>query len=229
MALTKLFWVTTPIHTEDWFVVSSSKRSAQKYHENSEGFNPNFAQAEEIAEIPEDIRVKNKVSRRIALNPRHQLIKDLGGNFISESFPRVVNFFGRVFKEGDFKEVILLDTLGHEEGVYVFNQIGTDRFKIGHTNSLKTRFKNALTFNPDSLRIILFMKTTQYKSLEKHLHEVFGPNRGLGEWFYLDKEKLSHLLYILTYIQENAIKNTFTLYNFYPEIYFPEYFLEMDW
>jgi hypothetical protein len=35
----KMYWVITLNHEEDWFVFAASKRSAERFHEDFEGYN----------------------------------------------------------------------------------------------------------------------------------------------------------------------------------------------
>jgi hypothetical protein len=41
-----LYWVTTPDHSEDWFILARTRRSAAKFHDSYEGYDDNYATAE---------------------------------------------------------------------------------------------------------------------------------------------------------------------------------------
>jgi hypothetical protein len=40
-----LYWVTTPDRDEDWFILAKTRRSAERFHERYEGYNPGDATA----------------------------------------------------------------------------------------------------------------------------------------------------------------------------------------
>jgi hypothetical protein len=95
----KLYWVTTADHDEDWFIVANSKKEASRLHEESEGYNPGDAFAEEIMEIPDDIPAKTGW-------PSDNLLLSLGASFIRVQTPRVVKIGERQFCEGLLEETI---------------------------------------------------------------------------------------------------------------------------
>jgi len=64
-----LYWVSTRDHDEDWFIFAKTARSAEKYHEDYEGYDPRDATAEQILQLE-----PGKVSGSI---PRHAQIEDL--------------------------------------------------------------------------------------------------------------------------------------------------------
>lgn len=50
----KLYWCSTGDHDEDWFMVARNSRQAASLHANWEGYDPGDAQAEFVAEIPDE-------------------------------------------------------------------------------------------------------------------------------------------------------------------------------
>ena len=93
--LLKLWWVETDDHSEDWFIVAESMEEAAKLHEEGEGFDYGCAYAEFVVEIPDSISVEPGW-------PSHELIIEVGGIFINEEQPRIVDFNGRQYKQGEF-------------------------------------------------------------------------------------------------------------------------------
>jgi hypothetical protein len=89
----KLYWVTTPDHDEDWFIVASSSQAASNAHENSEGYNPGEVAAEAILDIPELVSAETGW-------PSEELLPSLGAEFLHDDQPRVVEIAGRTFCEG---------------------------------------------------------------------------------------------------------------------------------
>jgi hypothetical protein len=52
----KLYWVTTDDHAEDWFWVARTKRDAERYHSQAEGYDdPDAAEAELVCRIPDEL------------------------------------------------------------------------------------------------------------------------------------------------------------------------------
>ena len=111
----KLYWVTTPDHDEDWFIVASSLEEAAKYHENLEGYDDGEAEAEEIMDIPKHISAKVGW-------PPEELLLSLGATFLNgEDKPRVVKIGGRTFCEG------LLESFINELTDDIFEKKNGDR------------------------------------------------------------------------------------------------------
>ena len=70
-----LYWVTTPDHDEDCFIVASNIRSARAYHESYEGYNSGDAEAELLfhhIDIPSGPDCP-------PFHPRLDLLESLGG------------------------------------------------------------------------------------------------------------------------------------------------------
>lgn len=187
----KLFWVSTKIGTENWFVIASNKMKAERYFENYEGFDTGDAKAAQIAEIPANILEKQNVSKE--QHPRLELLIDLGGKVHSDKVPRIVNFNGKVYTEGHLTYFSIFQQSKNKCGVYIIRIQNTDHFKIGITNDLKKRMSNFATGNPQNLKIEYFVATKHYKSLEKHFHEIFKENRTKGEWFNFNETEFRDL------------------------------------
>lgn len=198
----KLYWATTRNGYEDWFIVAENKQAAEQHHELAEGFGEGDATAKLVCDIPNNLIQKYKLEE--AKWPSHKLIRELGGKIITESCPRRVNFNGKIYKEGNFTEAMFLDYIQNIKGVYVVNEQGTDKYKIGKTKDLRQRLKAFLTTNSNNIKIVFFVETNHYQSLETHLHDLFKMERIGGEWFLLDDEKLANLKNCLAYLNTRA-------------------------
>lgn len=95
----KLYWVTTDDHCEDWFIVSHSPGAAARFHESAEGYDRGEAHAEEIMPIPSDFHP-------VSGWPSDELIRDLGGVFVSEEHPRIVLINNKKYCEGLLEAII---------------------------------------------------------------------------------------------------------------------------
>ncbi len=109
-------------------------------------------------------------------------------------------------------EPIFFNEIGGEKGVYVIKMQNTEKYKIGKTIDLKRRLKQFSTGNPENIKITYFIATEHYKSLEKHLHEVFNDSRISGEWFSFNEERLQELESHLSLLQSDQSK-AFKVYN----------------
>ena len=89
----KLYWVTTEDHHEDWFIIASSKKQASKLHEEMEGYDFGSARSQEILSIPDNISVE-------AGWPSKETLLSVGGVFIKEDEPRIIEINGKYFTEG---------------------------------------------------------------------------------------------------------------------------------
>jgi hypothetical protein len=95
----KLYWVTTEDHCEDWFVVAHSPTAAASFHETAEGYERGEASAEEILPIPNDFHP-------VEGWPSDELIRNLGGVFVHEEPPRIVEINSKKYCEGMLEAVI---------------------------------------------------------------------------------------------------------------------------
>ena len=89
----KLFWVTTKDHDADWFVVAENGSDAAAFFSDAEGYDSGKAAAEMVIEIPGDMHAEEGW----ALD---ELLLYLGGEFVYESMPRVIEFHGKLYVEG---------------------------------------------------------------------------------------------------------------------------------
>ena len=107
----KLYWVTTPDHDEDWFVVAGSAKEAAEIHEDAEGYNPGDARAEVVMTIPQGLEAEPGW-------PSKELLSALGGHYLSTESPLVVEFNGRRFCEGMLQSQIneVTDDMFEEQG-----------------------------------------------------------------------------------------------------------------
>ena len=87
-----LYWYITPNNLDDWFVVSSSKRSAMSWLESEEG----ALSMERILTIPADVEFEDGDPGW----PQVDFLRKLGATVILEKSPRTVLLNGRVFSEG---------------------------------------------------------------------------------------------------------------------------------
>ena len=111
----KLYWVTTADHHEDWFIVASSKQKAEKFHEENEGYEYGYANAQKVINITDN----NMITA--TSYPSEELLLSIGANFISKDEPRIVEIDGRRFVEG------MLDAHIRELDDNLFEQLGKDR------------------------------------------------------------------------------------------------------
>jgi hypothetical protein len=110
-----LYWVTTPDHDEDWFILARSPESAAEFHTSYEGYDSERAEAELI--LPSVVGVvldqpepHNKVYW--TSYPRHAQLEDLqkfGFAIVNDgkvSSRRIVRLAGRTFQEGDLEVAV---------------------------------------------------------------------------------------------------------------------------
>jgi hypothetical protein len=206
-----LYWITTPDGYENWFAFAKTKRQVEKFHENAEGFDNNYANAELVCRIPKELCDRYELTAEGAGWPSNELLKELGGKFDTEDNPRIINFFGKVFIEGTFTEGIFFNEIKIKSGVYVIKVQNSKKYKIGITINIKKRLKPFSTGNPFNLKLLYFIETLHYKSLEKHLHNVFKEYRIKGEWFNFDDSDLQEIEYTLAHIANTS--DEFILHN----------------
>jgi hypothetical protein len=98
-----LYWVTTEDHGEDWFILARHPRSAERYHVETEGYEPGDAHAERIMPVPKGLLDEGHL-------PRHAQFPDLrklGFTILaSETAARIVRLSGRTFMEGALEQMI---------------------------------------------------------------------------------------------------------------------------
>ena len=99
-----LYWVTTPDHSEDWFIFARTQRSAAKFHDDYEGYNDHYANARLVIS---DTPVSESAHCEI---PRHAQVPDLkalGFEILQpQGGERAVRLDGELFVEGYLDSLI---------------------------------------------------------------------------------------------------------------------------
>lgn len=90
----KLYWVTTPDHDEDWFVIEYAKRDAERGHEDAEGYERGYATATLVCAVPASHQNTHPGW------PNHELLEACGATFLRSDTPRVVVLGGQTYTEG---------------------------------------------------------------------------------------------------------------------------------
>ena len=75
---------------------------------------------------------------------------------------------------------------------YIYIMESSGKYKIGISKSVKRRFSNMKTSNPD-IKLETFYHVNGYKDVEKQLHKQFEGKHVSGEWFDLDKCDLNFI------------------------------------
>ena len=187
----KLFWIFTKCKTEDWFVIAQTKYKAERFFENSEGFDTFYCKSKQICTIEKSIIEKYKIHEEGYA--QLDIIKELGGIIYSSDVPRILNLNGLVYIEGHLAYKMAFEEIKSKSGVYIIKFQNTDKYKIGITKNLKSRISQFSTGNPDNIIIEYFIATKHYKSLEKHFHNIFKNNKMKGEWFKFTTKDLQEL------------------------------------
>jgi hypothetical protein len=103
---TKLYWVTTQDHDEDWFIFADSARSARAYHEDYEGYGKGDAHSRLIVS---NVTLKEFMN---GTPPCHAQFRDLFqiGFQDAGTTPnrRRARFNGEIFREGILEAIIEL-------------------------------------------------------------------------------------------------------------------------
>lgn len=207
-----LYWVESGFGYEDWFIIARNSELARKCFNYFEGFDEDDSESTFVVNIGKEVIKKYNLRYFEGCWPKHDLLNDLGFKFISEVSPRILNYNGIVFKEAYNTESFAFDNLNYKLGVYIIRVKGTDNYKIGVTKSLKTRIKQFQTASPFHFEIVYFIETSEYKTLEKDLHNYFSSTRNIGEWFVFDDEKfLEFKIYLIKLIDE--FPNLYKLYD----------------
>lgn len=89
----QLYWVQTADHLEDWFMVAQDMHEAARLHEEFEGYESPYAEAEEIMAIPEELEAEPGW-------PSEELLLALGARYKRNDGIRVVEIDGRTYCEG---------------------------------------------------------------------------------------------------------------------------------
>lgn len=176
------YWVESPQHTEDWFVVAPDQYLAEKFFADTEGFDIEDLNSSEICEaVYED-------SNEESYFPSIEFLKRNGFEFISENEPMVVWRNGKTFCQGDLIEAIVLRLNSTKKGMYIINIRNSDLYKIGVTTNIIRRKKQFETANPFDFYLHEFFPTDDCHKLEREIHKRYTQKRYKNEWFKLTEE-----------------------------------------
>ena len=99
-----LYWVTTPDHSEDWFILARTRRSAAKFHDSYEGYDDDYATAQLV------VADTGAPESSFEGMPRHAQIPDfreLGFEIVDpRGGHRAVRLNGKLFIEGHLDALI---------------------------------------------------------------------------------------------------------------------------
>ena len=195
----QLYWLTTPCNRENWFVLSTSKKDAEDFHDFGEGFNEGYSKAEFICNVPLKI-LKSELEIDEDWWPYLPILEKLGFKIIEAEFPRIVSYHGRLFYEGKGYIEIIEEEACKKPGLYVININNTAKYKIGFTKNLKARLQSFRTAIPFKLNLTFYVETKHYVSLEKLIHNQFRNYRRKGEWFEFGEKELLELKATFNYL-----------------------------
>ena len=104
----KLYWVESPEHHEDWFVIARTARTARAFFETFEGYNSGDATSRLVTELPETIQSETGPYWTDAelggltapCWPSEEAIKACCGVYVMNGDTRVVQLGGHTYAEG---------------------------------------------------------------------------------------------------------------------------------
>ena len=104
----KLYWVETPDHHEDWFVIARTAKEARSFFEDVEGYDDHEARSHVIAQLPDALQCETgplwtapEVGPYSApCWPSEEHLKACGGLYLMKGGSRVVQLGGRTYAEG---------------------------------------------------------------------------------------------------------------------------------
>ena len=103
-----LYWVTTPDHEEDWFIIADTPQEAATFHEDAEGYDVGDATAEQIMEVPSGVMADPGW-------PTHKVLEACGARIVVDGPTRVIRIGDRTFCEGLMEsEIRALDDVMRE-------------------------------------------------------------------------------------------------------------------
>lgn len=185
-----LYWVTTKLYPEDWFIVAKSKDLACECHENNEGFESGCAHAKLICEIPMDLERKYRTEYDefdYGYWPSIDLLKELGFEFIEEKPPYVVRKNGKLYYMGESCYGMAKEHLINQNGVYIVQIRRTNIYKIDISNNIIRRLKEFRTTNPFTIDLLYFIISDNPRFVEREFHDLFIHKKIGGEWFEIEK------------------------------------------
>lgn len=188
---TSLYWVTTPDHDEDWFILAASRKAAAEFFENSEGYSPGDASALFLETLPSNTYFEEGYATYV-------LVKDLGYRKSSKNRLSVYRKGGKTFIQGSVVYRVFLRSVNRVSGVYVIQALDSRLFKIGCTRNILRRLNSLQTGNGFKLQLRLFAACDHPRRLERILHNVFERCHHYQEWFrlsYYDYRKLRGILH----------------------------------
>ena len=94
-----LYWVQTNDHCEDWFIVAQDVHQAERLHEDLEGYERDYAEAELIAPIPVEMNASPGW-------PSEELLLALGAKYKENGTARVIEIGGRTYCEGLLEQTL---------------------------------------------------------------------------------------------------------------------------
>lgn len=179
------YWVESPEHVEDWFVVAPDQYLAEKFFADAAGFDIEHLNSSEVSEATyED-------SSDESYFPSLDMLKRNGFEFISEDEPMIVWRKGRKFCKGDIIEAIVLRPNASKKGMYIVNVRNSDLYKIGVTTNIVRRKKQFETANPFEFYLYDFFPTDDCRKLEREVHKRYKDKRYKNEWFKLTEEDIT--------------------------------------
>lgn len=79
--------------------------------------------------------------------------------------------------------------------LYIFNEIDTNKYKIGVSVNIEKRLKQLNTGNANKLQCIYSLETSIPFALERNIHQLLKEyNIENSEWFIFEKEQLSTII-----------------------------------
>ena len=178
------YWIVSPGHLEDWFVVAPDQYLAEKFFADSEGFDIEDLNSSQVCEtIFED-------SLDESYFPSFEMLKKNGFEFISEDEPMIIWKNGRKYCQGDIIQGIVLKPNVLKQGMYIINVRNSDLFKIGITKNIIQRMKQFETANPYEFYLHEFFPSENCRLLESELHKIYKSKRYKNEWFKLTKDEV---------------------------------------
>ena len=88
-----LYWVDTPDHAEDWFIVARTNTRAARWHERAEGYAPRDARATLVVRISGNLDAQEGW-------PTEELLEACGARVDRSGTPRTIRIGGKRFVEG---------------------------------------------------------------------------------------------------------------------------------
>lgn len=192
-----LYWVTTPLKEEDWFIIARNAKDACEFHEGAEGFDSGYARAKEICKVEKEY-LKDK-----AYWAQLDMLKDLGFTVISEAPYRILKKDGKIYQEGSTVKLVVMENSYNKEGLYLIKIANSNLYKIGITKDFTQRLRNLQTGNPFVIEVYNFYPLTTHRKMETYLHNKYKEKKVGGEWFKLTQDDLNEIHdYVVAYRDE---------------------------